>query len=239
MKTHYMLVDYDNIDMSDKRKGIAYLADVIINRVVDELEGIMRHYKIRLYGGWYEKQTLTQKAQYLIGEISPLSPSYTINLSFNNNIKSIVSIELAYSLQISPNQHLLHTFRARSNPRGFQFLNPREVGCIDPDCPNLALYNLFTSNKCAKPGCNKTLKDLFYKREQKLVDSMIVADLIFYAVNGEETISIVSSDDDLWPGICYALLAGCHVTQVHTRAKHKNQYADSILFKNTFRQTSI
>ncbi len=47
---------------------------------------------------------------------------------------------------------------------------------------------------------------VFYRSEQKLVDSMITVDLIHFAMNKSESLVLVSGDDDMWPGIRYALL---------------------------------
>ena len=58
---------------------------------------------------------------------------------------------------------------------------------------------------------------LLSRREQKLVDTMIVADLIHLASRGETPIGLVSSDDDMWPGILSALNIGASVIHVHTR----------------------
>jgi hypothetical protein len=52
--------------------------------------------------------------------------------------------------------------------------------------------------------------------EQKLVDSMLTADLIHLAHSGEQFVAIVSSDDDMWPGIITAVHAGAHVLHVQT-----------------------
>jgi uncharacterized LabA/DUF88 family protein len=55
-----------------------------------------------------------------------------------------------------------------------------------------------------------------HKREQKLVDTMMVADMIHLASIGEPAIVIVSSDDDMWPGMISTLVAGVRVIHVQT-----------------------
>lgn len=57
---------------------------------------------------------------------------------------------------------------------------------------------------------------------------MLTADLIHLAKNGQQELAVVSSDDDLWPGIQMALLAGAHVIQVHTRSGRPTPLAYSI-----------
>lgn len=65
--------------------------------------------------------------------------------------------------------------------------------------------------------------------EQKLVDTMLVADLIHLAINGEMTIAVVSSDDDFWPGILSAMTLGAHVVHIGTKyAPSHRMYLSSL-----------
>jgi hypothetical protein len=54
------------------------------------------------------------------------------------------------------------------------------------------------------------------------VDTMLVADIIHLASSGESCISVVSSDDDLWPGMLTAMDFGSHIVQVCT--KHQSTH---------------
>jgi len=54
------------------------------------------------------------------------------------------------------------------------------------------------------------------RSEQKLVDTMLTADMIYLAQAGVKDVCLVSSDDDLWVGIRTAILLGANVTQIHT-----------------------
>jgi uncharacterized LabA/DUF88 family protein len=58
--------------------------------------------------------------------------------------------------------------------------------------------------------------DLLRKAGQKLVDTMMTADIIHLAANGSTDICVISSDDDLWPGIKSALLLGRRVVHLRT-----------------------
>ena len=54
-----------------------------------------------------------------------------------------------------------------------------------------------------------------------MVDTMLVADMIHLAQRGDDKFVVVSSDDDLWPGMLSAMASGStviHVTTKHTSA---------------------
>ncbi len=55
------------------------------------------------------------------------------------------------------------------------------------------------------------------REEQKLVDSMLVVDLIHFAETTDEPLVVVSADDDLWPGIRFVLLRSARVIHVIPR----------------------
>ena len=65
------------------------------------------------------------------------------------------------------------------------------------------------------------------RAEQKLVDSMMVVDLLHLAEVTPEPLVVVSADDDLWPGIRFALLRGTrviHVVPQRGRAEREEPY---------------
>ena len=58
---------------------------------------------------------------------------------------------------------------------------------------------------------------LLQRAEQKLVDLMIVIDLVHLAETTSEPLVVVSADNDLWPGIRFVSLRGAHVVHVVPR----------------------
>ena len=91
--------------------------------------------------------------------------------------------------------------------------------------------------RCPGNGCTVRQNDVLQKWEQKLVDTMLVSDLIFLATRGERDLVVVSSDDDIWPGIRTALQLGARVTQVHTGGRETP--ADYTRGVNDFWQVSL
>ncbi|WP_302152000.1 NYN domain-containing protein [uncultured Alistipes sp.] len=207
-----VFLDYDNLEYSTRVKGLHYVAEKII-ALVDPSCAKDKRITIRLYGGWYENETITKRAQDLETEIENEFPC-TLLMS-DNSTKIIVNCLLAYSMLADPQFHLLHTFRSKSITYGIKAYPIEKHGCMDQECPLPIIYDFIEHQKCPKCGKVK-LKDFLYKKEQKLVDSMLIADMLHIA-NREKYICIVSSDDDFWPGIRSVVACGC--TLIHIKEK--------------------
>lgn len=59
-----VFLDYDNLEYSTRVKGLHYVAEKII-ALVDPSCAKDKRITIRLYGGWYENETITKRAQDL------------------------------------------------------------------------------------------------------------------------------------------------------------------------------
>jgi hypothetical protein len=124
---------------------------------------------------------------------------------------------MAYSLEVEPARHLFHTLRTRSFGALIQCDPAAYASCVEPSCPVKHVVDFLAKQKCTIQSCNVSQADLLRKTEQKLVDTMLTSDLLFFATLGQRELIVVSSDDDLWPGIRTALGIGASVTLVHTR----------------------
>ena len=71
----------------------------------------------------------------------------------------------------------------------------------------------------------------FISKRTKLVDTMITADMINIAIN-ENELSIISSDDDFWPGIMTALHIGAKVFHILTKTRITANPYSSIITVN-------
>lgn len=94
--------------------------------------------------------------------------------------------------------------------------HPSDAGCTDPNCPLIAAYKFFTNHRCPVDTCKITPVALFHRTEQKLVDTMIAADLFSLQLQARRQIALVTSDDDLWPPIKLLLRLGVEVLHIHT-----------------------
>ena len=52
---------------------------------------------------------------------------------------------------------------------------------------------------------------------QKMVDTMMVADIIYIANRGDQALAVVTSDDDIWPGILSAMIVGTQILHVQPK----------------------
>jgi uncharacterized LabA/DUF88 family protein len=215
-----VLVDYSNLRHAERAKGPTYVIDRVVTALGLPHLGPYSRVTFRLYDGWYENQTLTRRAQDASAEILrdfPLTKTLTDGLSTK---AIVVNAELAYSLKIDPGTHLWHTFRLKGAPWNLSCAHPAAVGCTTSPCDLAFTHSFFLNNKCPNVLCKLTPSNLIARSEQKLVDTMIAADLYYLHLQKTPIVALVSSDDDMWPTIKTALDLGMHVIQVHTVPGH-------------------
>ncbi len=209
------LVDYDNIPEPVARHGVLYLADRLFELLRPHLLDDTR-LAMKLYGGWYEQDKLTRKAQDLAAQLADFPyPIWNKERATPQLLR--ITADLAHSLEALPKKLIHSTYRLRPPARRFSCEDPLRHGCTANPCPLTAVVSFINNGKCPTPGCAVTPKLLFRGvGEQKLVDTMLVADAIHLSSQGERAVAIVTSDDDVWPGIISARVLGTHVIHVRT-----------------------
>jgi hypothetical protein len=223
----YGLVDWDNIDEIERRQGARYIADRLwagLKTLVPHLVNGVPRLDLRLYGGWYGwngPRNRTPVAGQLIADIQNDFPFILRDTATSSSVT--ISSELAESLLCFPKHVLPHTFRQGQGPPRMSCSDPTRLGCTTPTCPMTVVRQFLLLGKCPEPTCTRTVEQFLTRSEQKLVDTMLVADLIHLASSGEKVIAVVSSDDDLWPGMLMAMSAGLQV--VHVCTKHHSNPA--------------
>lgn len=212
-----VLVDYDNVPLLERQRGIVNLIDKILNTIeASKLSGYQR-IRVKLYGGWYEGSRLSRIAQKLAADIGIFPKAFSL-FDGKNKVSVIVQVNLAYSLEIDPRSNLENTYRSRGLPQGLRCDPPPYSHCINATgCPIGTVHTLINSGNCPDATCRVTSADILVRSEQKLVDTMMTTDMIYLANNKYKDICVVSSDDDLWPGIKSALLLGANVYHIHTK----------------------
>lgn len=206
-----VLVDYDNLPLDAAGKGLLYLADRILARVspiADPLQAI----DCRLYGGWDRNNKMTKTGQDLSVEIQSVFPR-ALKVAEK---PVILKMQLAQALEALPGKRLPNTLREEPMRR-IKCQTPSKVTCRNASCPIDPMASFLNDGRCPVDGCLAEPKMLLSRSEQKLVDTMIVADMIHLANQGEVCIGLVSSDDDMWPGILSALNLGVSVIHLQTR----------------------
>ncbi len=217
-----VLVDYDNIPRHHRNRGIDNIVDKIADALPANLLPHGTNITLRLYGGWYRYRKLSRIAQSLTAEIAKYSPA-TVRLGSSPARRLLrASVELARSMLIDPSQIIPNTFRIRNAPSN---LHPRAIpftGCADSVlCPLKATHDLFANDRCPAVGCLTEVADVVQRDEQKLVDTMLTADLIYTTSLRKSDIVVVTSDDDLWLGIRTAISLGACVHHVHTQPSRR------------------
>ncbi|UOE47857.1 hypothetical protein MTO98_25945 [Mucilaginibacter sp. SMC90] len=207
-----LLIDYDNLNASDQTKGLIYIAENILSQLSPS-EVSDKNVLVRLYGGWYENNKITRKAENLKADILRDFPRPALLSDSKTSV--IVNTELATSLTIQPTLFLANTYRRNGIPSGLKAYHPIRNGCKRTSCPVLHVYNFVQAGICGE--CNTaTVEDIFYRSEQKLVDTMLTSDMILIAQQ-EKKYGIVSSDDDFWPGILTSITIGSTVYHFQTQ----------------------
>jgi hypothetical protein len=212
-----ILVDFDNVLPQMKQEGLMLLCTRVVNAIAERKMQFPQRCRIRLYGGWYENKNLTHKAQGLITDIAANFPGMITWTCKRGSGKCAVQVEMARSLEVEPQRVLFHTLRTRDFYEKVQCEKEVVRRCRHIGCSLQTVVDFFSLRKCPESKCYVTPADLLYKEEQKLVDTMMTVDLIHLVKSGQQDLAIISSDDDLWPGIQAALLYGGRVIQVHTR----------------------
>ena len=210
----------------DRTRGVANVVDKTLYALgVSILSGLHR-VKVRLYGGWYEGTRLSRRGQQLAAEVRAIFPRKLSLLDGARTVSVLQDVELAYSLQIDPSNIFHSTYRKRGKPSGLQCESPPFPDCSNiPRCSLLAVFSFLNFDTCPEASCRVSPADILRRGEQKLVDTMLTADLIYSASSEDHPdLCVVSSDDDVWPGIQSALVLGSNVFHIHTKASSITAY---------------
>lgn len=214
-----ILVDYDNLSRAIRGLGLQYVIDRILARVtVDDAE---RDVSLKIYGGWYSLAGLTSVGTLMAADIHANYPRIQQVATISGGTRPArISVNLACALEADPGTHLFHTYRERGTPANLKCRTPPAVGCQQQTCPGQALHHFVQIGSCPDAACAIPVKRFLYRGEQKMVDTMIVADLIHMCMSGAPRLFLVSSDDDFWPGIKTALLLGTAITRIETQLRN-------------------
>ena len=213
-----VLIDYDNLDALKRRRGVRYVITSLLHALGRRRVAGEQTVVCRLYGGWLDGTLLSPSAQGLSSDLRREFPSAMHVADEEGTHTVLVRAELALALVCDPRSQLTHTYRRRSLPRRLQCIAAPFPDCADPlCCPVASLDPFIRDGTCPVDGCVVAPRDVLERAEQKLVDSMIVIDLVHLAQATSESLVVVSADDDLWPGIRFVLLRGSRVVHVVPR----------------------
>lgn len=219
-----VLVDYDNVDRSHTVAGPVGLAKMLVSLLPNAIVARHQGVTVRLYGGWRANGTLTYFAQNLVPDIHLQSPTVVAisNSGVSQNVR--LTVELAQG-PIGSSTSLEQTYVKNRGLRNFRSRSGPRPECANPSSCGLQMFSGLThATQCGNHGCNSKLADVFVRDEQKMVDTLIVADMAHQVFAAKATdVVVVSSDTDMWPGVLLALRAGCAVTHIHTKRGLRTQ----------------
>ena len=219
-----VLVDYDNVDRALSRVGPVNCAKILTRCIPQDVLRNHDSIVVRLYGGWRSNGRLTTAAQRIVPEIRACSPTVVSVSGGDPTTAKKLVVELA-DAPIGLTTPLDQTLARDRTLRKFR-ANPSALSaCVNiSSCGMSQHYALTHSLACANAACSAVLGDLLVRDEQKMVDTLIVADLAHQVFISKAThIAIVSSDTDLWPGVLLALRHACNIHHIHTRNGGRTQ----------------
>ena len=213
-----IFIDYDNLLEGHKSSGILDVARKALMQSPISSPSARGTCDIRIYGGWYEGPTMTQRAQDLAVTIANEFPAIIRIPSKDGGVVALAAnAELAVAMMEEPNHHLFGTYRKKGKPGNIRVQHPTEVGCIDAACPLPVAKKLVKSGKCPVPSCSVSADDLVYRHEQKIVDTMLTCDMVYAPTQDYQHLILVSGDDDFLPPLRTVLLRGTTVSRFHPK----------------------
>ncbi len=223
MPSLLVLVDYDNVERPLLRAGPVAFARLLIPLIPEAVLAKHDAVQVRLYGGWRTLGVLTTVAQNLVPDIRNQSPAMVAVPKSGGQHQLRFSVELADGL-IGLNAPLQETLAKDRDLRKFRSRRGWPECADSANCGFAQFVGVSYSTACGKAGCSSQLSDVLVRDEQKMVDTLIVADIAFQSLSQRASdIVVVSSDTDMWPGVLLALRSGCSVTHIHTRRGWKTQ----------------
>ena len=199
-----------------RNRGVTFVVDRILAALGYQHLHTSSHIQFRLYDGCYDNRTPTRRAQQVSAELLANFPLTRTVTNGSTPVTFVVNAELAYSLRIDPSTHLWHTFRQRGYPTDMVCRHPTTAGCTNSPCALASMHSFFHNQACPTSGCAVVPDLLIFRNEQKLVDTMLAADLFFLHLQKASRVAVVSSDDNMWPAIKTVLDLGMTVLHVHT-----------------------
>jgi len=234
----HCLVDFDNIPHEIRKWGVEHIVRRVVQTVEPHLPTLHCDFRVRLYGGWFEAGFLTKSAQLTQAQIDAISP--LVILRSDGSHLGLARLELARTLLIDPSTTITHTFRRKGAPSGLQCERRPWINCAESrSCPLAAVQEFLSQDICPNDRCAVGPEDILFKQEQKMVDTMLVADVIHLANENKEPIVVISSDDDLWPGVYSAVLLGQQVLHVRTKSTTSPLQLFKRLKNNLYKSVAI
>ena len=194
-----ILVDYSNLGLY-KHKPIDNTVIAILSKVMRYVEATYVHCLVRFYGGWFTEEGQSDEGKDVFKRLQGHESFIEKQVGKNGQIVGVnVRIEMAGSILQKPEKDLFFTYRKKARTYDIQVKDKNDVACKHDSCLLPLLAKFLKTRRCPREGCLIDTDDLVWRSEQKLVDSMIVCDLLYCAGVQTDFIVLVSDDDDFVP----------------------------------------
>ena len=194
-----ILVDYDNLGMY-RHKSINDIVTITISRVMRHVVEARIHCLVRLYGGWFTKEGQSDEGKEVLLKLQGNEDLVETQVGKNGQrVVARVHVEMASSILQKPEHDLFFTYRTKARTYDIRVKKQEETKCKHNACLLPLLAKFLKTRKCPRNECSVGANDLVWRNEQKLVDSMIVCDLLYSAGVQVDYIVLVSDDDDFVP----------------------------------------
>jgi len=243
----HILIDYDNVDPMLRRNGIDHVLHRILDVAASALGDAMPGRTLMLlYGGWYEGDRLTRKAQDIVANPRYFaSPVPRCPTGFPAERAVRVQAQLARTLLSKSgdmdSEPFTHTMRTRPvSTIGLRTVFPDHARCDADPCFLTWLGNFFRTGTCQVSPRRPDISKCALRDEKKLVDVMLATDLLFLAQSARVTAAVlVSSDDDLWPAIQQATSHLQTLVHIHTNTSGERARYERLVDRNHYRKCSL
>jgi hypothetical protein len=178
----------------------------------------------RLYHGWFDDIGQPTDLHYL--STKHLRERYPTRTK-----RARIFAELGEAPASLGTCQLHHTMRVERGLPPFSLIFVDEIpkGCKHPDNCALFEFKKWIKGRCPrhKEGCSVLISDVISHRRQKLIDTMLVADLVWFATHGEN-VAVVSDDEDVIPGLLCASTSAVDVYWICRNGQPREQYESLI-----------
>jgi hypothetical protein len=218
-----IMVDFDNVDRQALLAGPVALAERIVRALPLDIVGAFAFATVRLYGGWRTNGMPTTRAQRLSADILAKAPLY-LRLIPGNSQHFRVDVELALSA-VGTTVPFSETLARERDLRGFRARPVPLSQCSSTAACGMQSFAASDNRSpCPVQGCSVRFGDVFCRDEQKIVDTLMVADIAKTAlVDLSSHVVVLTSDTDVWPGVLLALDSNCQVLHLHSKRGWRTQ----------------
>lgn len=205
MQRVLFLIDYDNLSLNQKNNLQLQIEKMLFKLICKTNSNRRIFGTARLYGGWFESNIPTKQSV----ELDTMFQDSLVGSIFceNGAYDYHVDVKLAKSLISVPDKDFWNTYRIRQNRIKGLRIDKEAKNCSYPNSSVPKLLSLLQDGKCPHTDCpNHQEKYLWYRSEQKMVDSMLSCDIIDSTIlnSSYDFVLVISSDDDFIPALVLA-----------------------------------